>query len=166
MNKLSRKEGSQVNRKKDCPSNHSCLLPSVQDDGLAFPCNMDTRPGTDLSCWKEKSYWTGNLAVRDADFRVFNVTMGCARTNLIHAWTWQAQILGHIVVELRVLLPACVFPWYGRKWWWILACNSMILGSRLEAGVCEIALSDMLPVSCAGTDGAGESQVTAQRKIV
>lgn len=42
----------------------------------------------------------------------------------------------------------------------------MILGSRLQTGVYETAFSDMLPVFCAGTDGAGESQVMAQREIV
>lgn len=28
-----------------------------------------------------------------------------------------------------------------------------------------IAFSDMLPVSCAGTDGIGESQVMAQKNV-
>lgn len=42
----------------------------------------------------------------------------------------------------------------------------MILGSRLETGVYETAFFDMLPVLCAGTDGAGASQVMAQRETV
>lgn len=42
----------------------------------------------------------------------------------------------------------------------------MILGATFETGVYDTALSDKLPVSWAGTDGAGESQVMAQRKMV
>lgn len=60
---------------------------------------------------------------------------------------------------------SCAFPLHGRKGQ-IFACNSIILGSRFETGIYETAFSAMLPVSCAGTDGAGESQVMAQRKIV
>lgn len=155
MNELSRKEGSQVSRRKDCLSNHS--LGWWSDITMWYGHTL----GTYLRGWKEMGHWTGNLWRMHAAGCLMSLWAVQGLAGYVR--TWQAQILGHVVVEPRVALPACPHRMEGN--WWIIARHNMIWGSRFETGVYETAFSHMLPVSCAGTDGAGESQVMAQRKI-